>query len=117
MRPDQQLLHDIHEAAVAVDFHTVGLNVDLFSSVRVVRSAALHELTVIGEAAARLSPELRNAYPDVPWSDIIGFRHIIVHGYFGLNWERVCNTIVDDIPILRDQIAAILAAEFPEEAP
>jgi uncharacterized protein with HEPN domain len=27
---------------------------------------------IIGEAARRLSPELRQRYPDVPWSDIMG---------------------------------------------
>jgi uncharacterized protein with HEPN domain len=33
-----------------------------------------------------------------------------------MDWPDVWDTIREDVPALRDQIAAILAAEFPEEA-
>ena len=47
--------------------------------------------------------------------DIIGLRNIAVHEYFGVSWETVWNMAMLDVPVLRDQIAAILAAEFPNE--
>ncbi len=40
---------------------------------------------------------------------------IAVHQYFGVSWETVWNTAMQDVPILRERIAAILAAEFPDE--
>ena len=36
---------------------------------------------VIGEAASKVSLELRAEHPEIPWLDIINMRHRIVHGY------------------------------------
>jgi uncharacterized protein with HEPN domain len=69
---------------------------------------------IIGEAAARLSPELRDSHPEIPWPDIRGFRNIIVHNYFGIDWEEVWRSATEDAPLLRSQIAGILRDEFAE---
>ena len=61
----------------------------------------LHHLTVIGEAISRLSVELRGRYPDVPWRQIIGVRHRIVHAYSDLDWQILWDAAIDDIPALR----------------
>jgi hypothetical protein len=42
------------------------------------------KLTIIGEAVARLSPELTARHNAVPWPDIVGLRNILVHEYFGM---------------------------------
>jgi uncharacterized protein with HEPN domain len=39
----------------------------------------------VGEAAARLSSELIQKYPSVPWADIVGLRNVFVHQYFGVH--------------------------------
>lgn len=44
-------------------------------------------LTIIGEAAKNVSPELRRQYPDIPWREIAGMRDRIVHHYFGVDFE------------------------------
>ncbi len=77
------------------------------------QAAVLHELTVIGEAASRLSETLRQAYPTTPWAKVVAFRNVVVHEYFGLNWEIVWDTAIELVPELRCQIATVLAAEFP----
>jgi uncharacterized protein with HEPN domain len=75
------------------------------------RSAVLNKLTIIGEAAGRLSVEFRTRYPEIEWADIIGFRNIAVHSYFAVDWNIVWNTATEDAPTLRDQIAKILDQE------
>jgi len=67
----------------------------------VLTAAVLHHLTVIGEAISRLSVELRGRYPDVPWRQIIGVRHRIVHAYSDLDWQILWDAAIDDIPALR----------------
>jgi uncharacterized protein with HEPN domain len=42
-------------------------------------------------------------------------RNIAVHRYFGINWEIVWDTATQGVPVLHEQIAAILAAEFPDD--
>jgi uncharacterized protein with HEPN domain len=78
-----------------------------------VRSAVLHELTVIGEAAARLPSELRDRHSEIPWADIVAFRNLVVHEYFGLSWPIVWITATADVPSLHRKIVAIVDAEFP----
>ena len=70
----------------------------------------LHELTVIGEAAARISPATRSLDPEIPWSEIVAFRNVVIHEYFGLSWPIIWVTATEDVPKLRVQIAEILEA-------
>jgi len=45
------------------------------------RTAVERQLFVIGEAAARMSPEWKDARPAVPWRQIVGLRNLLAHGY------------------------------------
>jgi uncharacterized protein with HEPN domain len=40
----------------------------------------------------------------------------VVHNYFGIDWFEVWRAATRDVPELRQQIAEILRAEFPERA-
>ena len=79
------------------------------------QSAVMHQLIVIGEAASRLSREFREAHPQIAWADIVGFRNLAVHAYFSVSWPIVWVTATEDVPVLRAQIAEILANEYSSE--
>jgi uncharacterized protein with HEPN domain len=83
----------------------------LSSRTRLLRSAVLYQLVVIGEAAARLSAELRARYSSVPWQVVVGFRNVAVHAYFSIDWSIVWTTAASDVPNLREQILRIIAGE------
>jgi uncharacterized protein with HEPN domain len=72
----------------------------------------VQKLTVIGEAAARLSDELKARHREVPWPRIVAFRNILVHAYFGIDWSEVWLAASTQAPELRDQVMSILGAEF-----
>ena len=76
--------------------------------------AVAHKLSIVGEAAARLSAELAGKFSTVPWRDIVGLRNALVHEYFGIYWPLVFQTAETDVPRLREQVANILRSEFPE---
>lgn len=71
-------------------------------------SAVLHQIFLIGEAAARLPEEIRSRTPDVPWEEIIGMRNIIAHGYFEVDLEVPWKTVRLDLPPLQQQMRALL---------
>ncbi len=48
-----------------------------------VQMAVLHELVIIGEAANKLSDDLKAQYPEIPWRDIVDFRNVLAHHYWG----------------------------------
>ena len=87
---------------------------DSFLKDEVLPAAVLHHLTVIGEAVSRLSDELRERHPEVPWRQIIAVRHRIVHAYFDLDWQILWDAATGDIPELRRQVLNILTTEFSQ---
>jgi len=115
MRTEALYLDDILDAADAIARFLRAIEKETFLSDELYQSAVLQKLAVIGEAASRLSAEFRGRHGEIEWRDIIGLRNLAVHQYFGINWEIVWDTAVQGVPVLREQIAAILAAEFPDD--
>jgi uncharacterized protein with HEPN domain len=52
-------------------------------------AAAERQLEILGEAAKGVSKELKERYPEIPWSKLIKLRHEVVHEYFQLDPERM----------------------------
>jgi hypothetical protein len=69
-----------------------------------------NQRSLIGEAAAAVSAELRVDYPEVPWRDLVGMRNILVHAYRRVNVDLLWRA-VERLPEIEAQILAILAAE------
>ena len=113
MRTDELYLTDIVEAVDAIMRFTVDAPEEQFLWDELVQAAVLQKLIVIGEAASRISASIKASYPDIPWSDITGFRNIAVHAYFSVDWSIVWTTVTQDAPALRAQIIEILAAQSP----
>jgi len=78
MRREKLYRIDILEAANAIERFCDGADHDLFLQDELRQSAVLQKLIVIGEAAARLSPEFQARHPTLEWADIVGFRNIAV---------------------------------------
>lgn len=55
---------------------------------------------IIGEAAYKLTKEFRDSHPELPWREIIGMRHLLVHGYFTISEEVLWDVIQNDIPAM-----------------
>ncbi len=113
MRRDRLYLQDMVEAADAIARFLQGTDLQCFREDEMLQSAVLLKLVIIGEAAARIDRRFRSRRSDIPWAKTIGLRNIGVHAYFAINWEIVWDTVSRDVPLLRDQIASILA-ESPE---
>jgi len=108
MQRDSLYLRDIVEAADAIGRFIEGQDRDGFFEDELLQSAVLHKLTIIGEAAARLSPEIQQAHAEVPWKDIVGFRNIVVHAYFSVDLAIVWTAATVDAPRLRDAVSRLL---------
>jgi uncharacterized protein with HEPN domain len=117
MRHEASYLKDILLAARRIEAIVTTKSREEFFRNDESQAAVLHHLTITGEAANRLSPGLCERHSEVPWAQIVAARNRIVHEYFGLDWQLLWGTAVDDVPLLRRQIAAILQEEFGEPAP
>ena len=72
------------------------------------RAAAERLLTVIGEAAKNVSAGFRALHPEIPWKGMAGLRDRLVHQYFGVDYEAVWATIIEDLPGMEAQVRAAL---------
>jgi len=117
LRSDALYLADIVEATDAIAEFIAALKQETFIGNKMARSAVLQQLTVMGEAAARLSQEFRKQHPGVEWADVVAFRNIAVHAYFSVDWGTVWVAATEDAPALREKVAAILKAEYPDVKP
>jgi uncharacterized protein with HEPN domain len=112
MRREELYLCDIVESANHIAGFIAGLDRPGFQESELVRSAVVQKLAIIGEAAARVSDELKARYGEIPWPKVVAFRNILVHAYFGIDWAEVWVAASRQAPGLRKQVAAILRAEF-----
>ncbi|TWT46251.1 hypothetical protein RAS1_27020 [Phycisphaerae bacterium RAS1] len=117
MRRDDLYLSDIIEASDSAAAFLANIKEHEFVGNDLLRSAVLQKLMVIGEAAGRISAELRNRHPEIPWPEIVAFRNIAIHAYFSVKWPVVWAAATTDIPALRSQIAEVLRAEAPGDTP
>ena len=113
MRSDKLYLTDIVDAADAISSFVRGRTKEEFLVDDFFQSAVLQKFGIIGEAAGIVSDEMRHQYPFVPWQKSRGLRNAAVHRYFAVDWEVIWDTAIDDVPVLREQVARILEAEFP----
>ena len=66
-------------------------------------------IQTVGEACRKISRELQDVSPQVAWSEIIGFRNVLVHDYDEIDEEIIWRVLADELPMLHQQITDILA--------
>ena len=71
----------------------------------------VHLLEIIGEAAIGISSELREKYPQIPWSSIVWMRNRLIHGYYDINLDIVWKTVKEDISYLNAELEKIIEHE------
>lgn len=107
-RKDEIRLQHIFDEANEVLRFVKGYSFDDFKNDSKTIHAVLRAIEIIGEAAAKISPEYKNLYPQVPWDQIVGMRNHLVHVYFDVDYETVWKTLQDDIPRLIKLVKEIL---------
>ncbi|MFH1051333.1 MAG: HepT-like ribonuclease domain-containing protein [bacterium] len=61
----------------------------------------------MGEAVKKLPAELKESHKDVNWKEVAGMRDVLIHEYFGVDYEIVWSVVKYDIPELKDQLEQI----------
>jgi uncharacterized protein with HEPN domain len=76
---------------------------------RVLQLALTQLIQIVGEAATRVPEQVRLTMPQIPWSQAVGMRHRLVHGYDLIDFEVVFDTVRDSLPPLIQQLEAVLS--------
>ena len=108
MRDDAGRLQDILDSIQRIE-ERISVGRQRFENDEMLQVWVVYHLQIIGEAARSMSQALRVAHPEIPWTDVIAMRNLLVHEYFGVDLEEVWSTAVNDLPLLRPKVAAMLA--------
>jgi len=98
VKSDLLYLHHIRERCVRVQ-ECVQAGRDVFFGNAIYQDAAMRNLEIMGEAAKRISPELRESLK-LPWRQIAGLRDVLIHDYPNLDLERIWLVASRDVPEL-----------------
>jgi len=107
MKEDKVYLLHIRDAIDRILTYTAERR-NAFLSNTMIQDAVVRNFEIIGEAAKRLSSELRSAHADLTWKQISGMRDKLIHEYFGVNLSLVWNTIEMHMPDLKKRVSEIL---------
>ncbi|OHB55076.1 MAG: hypothetical protein A2173_07920 [Planctomycetes bacterium RBG_13_44_8b] len=106
--PEKYLYDMLSSCEFLLDF-TAGKTIDDYIKDRAFRSALERELQIIGEALIQLediAPEIAEQIPE--YQNIIGFRHVLVHGYANLDPATVWNVVETKLESLAKKLKSLL---------
>jgi uncharacterized protein with HEPN domain len=75
---------------------------------RTLNLALVRLLEIVGEAASRTTDEERLKYPSIPWSQIIGLRNRLIHGYDSVDFDVLFGIVSSDLPKLIAELEQLL---------
>jgi uncharacterized protein with HEPN domain len=107
MRSDVERLRDIYEAILQIERYTVQ-GERAFRQEELIQTWVVYHLQVIGEAARAISDGFQERYAQVPWSDVVGLRNVLVHQYFRIDEDIVWSIVNNDLPSLKSALNKIL---------
>ncbi len=110
MSGDTLFIVHMLERARRIQRHTQVERAEFMTS-EPLQDTAIRGFEVIGEAASRVSDELRTAHPAVPWRRIIGFRNVLIHQYMGVDLNLVWENVTRHLPELIRQLESILTEQ------
>ena len=101
-------IQDILDAISKIQRYVSGLDIGAFENNEEIMDAVIHNLTVIGEAANHIPPEITSRHPEIPWRQMVDLRNFAVHAYWNILPSVLWDTIQNDLPTLTAPLRKLL---------
>ena len=108
---DAALLLDMLLAARDAREFVAGLDEAAFLGSRLHQNACIRSLEVLGEAAGKISPATQAMHPEIPWREITGMRHRLIHGYGEVRLDLVWAVLRDRLSPLIEKLEPLAPRE------
>lgn len=107
-RDDTLYIKDILESIQAIEEYIENVDYTQFIDNRMLYSATIRELEIIGEAVGKISQDTKEKYPNIDYRTIKDFRNILAHEYFGVDMQIVWGIVTKKLSPLKEEISKIL---------
>ena len=107
---DKGRLEDIIEYSNNVTMLIEGYSYEELVADKRTYYSVIKNIEIVGEAAFMLTKAFKKVYPETPWKQVQGMRHILVHDYATIDTKELYNTAVNDMQPLRQQVEHYLSA-------
>lgn len=106
-RDDTLYIKDILDSIDAIESYIEDIDYSQFIENRMLYSATIRELEIIGEAAGKISHKTKEKYPNIDYRTIKDFRNILAHEYFGVDMLIVWGIVTEKLLDLKKEILKI----------
>ncbi|OQY05824.1 MAG: hypothetical protein B6I20_00470 [Bacteroidetes bacterium 4572_117] len=110
-RSDLDFLLDIKTECEVIIRHTGNKSFQEFFENELLSRAIERSLEIIGKASKSVSELMKKEHSKIEWKKIAGLRDVIIHQYFGVDYDLIWDVIHNKVPDLYDQIIKILKAK------
>ncbi len=111
LRDDRIRLSHMRDAAKEALSFVVAKTRDDLDNNRQLVLALLKSIEIIGEAAAKISPDWKSKSSEIPWRDIIAMRNRLIHAYFDVDLDILWQTVTTELPPLITALEESLQTE------
>jgi uncharacterized protein with HEPN domain len=101
-------LNHILEEAEYLLSESANIDYSEFTKNATLKRSFVRALEVIGEAAKNIPDEFREKHQKIRWKDMAGLRDVLIHRYFGINYNMVWDIVKNQVPELKSNIQETL---------
>lgn len=108
-KEDSVYIKHILESIDNIEMWTKDASFEDFSEdSELLQSAVIRQLEIIGEAAGKVSEELKDKYNEIPWKKVIGMRNRLIHEYMSIDLPLTWGVVQEEVPKIKTQLEKIL---------
>lgn len=101
-------LRHIQDAIWSIQSYLGTSSKDNFMHSPMMRDAVVRQCEIIGEASRYLSDDLKKRYSAIEWKELTDFRNVLIHQYFGVDFNIVWEATQSTLPALLRNVHDIL---------
>jgi len=113
-RRDPANLFDMLEASEKVQRFLKDKTFEDFLKDDMLQAAVERNIGIIGEAARRISEDLKQEHPEIPWRKIIAQRNVLIHEYDDIDYKEIWVVATLHLSRLIDQIRPLIPSLPPD---
>jgi uncharacterized protein with HEPN domain len=97
-------IRDVLDSIEKIEKYCQSMTYDQFLDDDKTRDAVVRNLEIIGEAGKNIPDSIKERFPDIAWRSMTGMRDKLIHGYFGVSFPIVWETVENDLPFLKEKM-------------